>query len=70
MNIRPGDVVATSDGWSLSKKNTSFKALGGSMGNDLLVVAVDDLDDTMCVLTNGFGLVWVHFDSRRVSVVR
>lgn len=68
--IKPGDIVATRQGWSISKFNRTMHALGGDMGNNLLVIAVDPDRDIFCVLTAGFGPVWVNNDDRRVSVVR
>lgn len=72
MRIVPGDVVATQRGWSISKLNRTMHALGGTMGNNLLVVAVrDDSEEAeLCVLTEKFGPVWVHNDDRFVSVVK
>ena len=71
----PGDVVRTRQGWSISKLNRSMAALGGEMGNDLLVIAVAREDDdnaaaTLCVLSPTFGPVRVHHDDRNISIVK
>lgn len=75
MKVLPGDVVRTRQGWSISKLNRTMAALGGEMGNDLLVIAVTKEDDdaaaaTLCVLSPFFGPVWVHHDDRNITVVK
>ena len=74
MKVVPGNVVRTRQGWSISKLNRSMAALGGEMGNDLLVVAVTKEEDdaavsTLCVLSPYFGPVWVHNDDRTITVI-
>lgn len=72
MRVLPGDIVATRDGWAVSKLNRlsiSARALGAEIGNNLLVIAVKD-EDHLCVLSPRLGPLWVINDERRVSVVR
>lgn len=76
MRVAPGDVVATRQGWSISKYNRTMAALGGEMGNNLLVVAVrgDDLTDdeacVACLLSPRFGPTWVNLDDRTNYIVK
>ena len=72
MKVVPGDIVTTARGWSISKLNRTMHALGGQMGDNLLVIAIrDDSDEAeLCVLSPRFGPVWVHNDDRFISVVR
>ncbi len=70
MKVVPGDIVATQRGWSISKYNKTMHALGGNLGNNLLVVASLDDQDIFCVLTERFGPVWVNNDDRFVSIVK
>lgn len=78
MKVVPGDIVATRDGWSISKLNPlriGARALGSEIGNNLLVVAVTKEEDesalgALCVLSPKLGPLWVINDERRVSVVR
>lgn len=69
MRVVPGDVVATRQGWSISKFNTTMAALGGAMGNNLLVLAVKE-EDVVCVLSPNFGPTWVNLDDRTNYVVK
>lgn len=69
MKIVPGDIVTTNAGWSISKLNTTMIALGQTIGDNLLVVSVNEASGELCLLTEKLGLVWVHNDRRSVSVV-
>lgn len=69
MNVKPGDVVGTKRGWSISKHNRTMRALGAELGNDLLVVAVKE-EDLVCVLSPNVGPTWVNLDDRSNYVVR
>ena len=69
MKVTPGDVVGTRQGWSISKFNNSMRALGATMGNNLLVIAVKE-EDVVCVLSPSVGPTWVNLDDRTCYVVR
>jgi hypothetical protein len=74
VRVVPGDVVATRQGWSISKLNRTMHALGGNVGNNLLVIATryDEAEDVVaaCVLSPNFGPTWVNLDDRTNYVVR
>ena len=72
MKVSPGDIVRTVDGWSVSIDSNDIsiaaRALGRTIGNHLLVIAVNLHD--VCVLSPELGPLWVKNDDRRMIVMR
>lgn len=60
----PGDIVATDAGWCINDRNDAAIAasmLGTTLGNNLLVLAVDATGMELFVLSK-VGPVWVNND--------